>query len=279
MLDRNQALEAAKNIHAKTGSLTLYIRELVLAGFFDTPAQSKSVIKAVKERFGRRFPVPYVQTYMKPFLSAGVIRAAELPSRRGNLWCGGWLASNDLGVRGAAEHLRIKVDTTGWAPEVAEDFQHSLGCYSSELWKPAAVMLRRAYEGALALKYRSIEHREPEKDATCPKCNTKLGRRPLSISDLHYWAAASGLVREKLEGLSILLKDLGAGGAHPTKSKVIDPDTAEIIVKCGAVLLRDLHSRKGKTNLSVNPPPISELRGMAKGMKWSGDDRDHTERF
>jgi hypothetical protein len=68
-----------------------------------------------------------------------------------------------------------------------------------------------------------------------------LGGRPLSITDLHYWAARAGLVREKMEGLSVLLKDLGAGGAHPTKSNVIDPDTAEIIIKCGAVLLRDLH--------------------------------------
>jgi hypothetical protein len=25
--------------------------------------------------------------------------------------------------------------------------------------------------------------------------------------------------------------------------------------------------------------PIGELRGMCKGMKWSIDDRDHTERF
>jgi AbrB family looped-hinge helix DNA binding protein len=27
------------------------------------------------------------------------------------------------------------------------------------------------------------------------------------------------------------------------------------------------------------PRPIPELRGIAKGMKWKGEDRDHTERF
>jgi AbrB family looped-hinge helix DNA binding protein len=27
------------------------------------------------------------------------------------------------------------------------------------------------------------------------------------------------------------------------------------------------------------PRPIQELRGIAKGMKWKGEDRDHTERF
>jgi AbrB family looped-hinge helix DNA binding protein len=32
--------------------------------------------------------------------------------------------------------------------------------------------------------------------------------------------------------------------------------------------------------LRLDPPrSIKELRGMAKGMKWSDDDRDHTERF
>lgn len=27
------------------------------------------------------------------------------------------------------------------------------------------------------------------------------------------------------------------------------------------------------------PRPITELRGIAKGMKWKDEDRDHTERF
>ena len=102
-------------------------------------------------------------------------------------------------------------------------------------------MMRRAYEGALIAKFRSTEGREPEKQGLCPKCKTTLGTRPLSISDLHYWAVDMGLVREKMDGLSVLLEDIGAGGAHPTKSAVIDADTAEIIIKCGAVLLRDLH--------------------------------------
>jgi len=140
------------------------------------------------------------------------------------------------------ERLRLKVDTTGWNAEVAEDFQLGVSCYANKLWKPAAVMVRRAYEGSLILKYQSVEGRDPEKQGTCQKCSTKLGTRPLSITDLHYWAARKGFVREKMEGLSILLKDLGAGGAHPTRSHVVDPDTAEIIVKCGAVLLRDLYS-------------------------------------
>ncbi len=39
-----------------------------------------------------------------------------------------------------------------------------------------------------------------------------------------------------------------------------------------------MHDLLGGISLSV-PRPLSELRGMCKGMKWSLDDRDHTERF
>ena len=34
----------------------------------------------------------------------------------------------------------------------------------------------------------------------------------------------------------------------------------------------------GTIRLSV-PRPITELRGMCKGIKWEESDRDHTERF
>ncbi len=34
----------------------------------------------------------------------------------------------------------------------------------------------------------------------------------------------------------------------------------------------------GRIHLS-KPRPITELRGAAKGMRWKGEERDHTERF
>jgi hypothetical protein len=247
MIERDAALLRAKQLKFSSKSFRAYLQDLILGGYFDNPSQSKDIVKAVRDRFGRKFPVSYVQTYIRPFLTAGVLRGKELPGRRGNLWFGAWLPDSELSVRGAAERLRISTDTTGWPPEVAEDFQLGLGCHSNQLWKAAAVMVRRAYEGALILKYKEIEGKEPEKEGSCPKCSAKMGRRPMSITDLHYWAAGQGQVREKMDGISILLKDLGAGGAHPTKSRVMDPDTTEIILKCGAVLLRDLYRRGKKT--------------------------------
>lgn len=240
LTEREKAFENIKSMSTKGNELATYIRELILAGFFDAPVSSADIVKEVKNRFGRKFPASYIQTYMKPFLQNGTLRTQDSPKGRGNIWLGSWLANQT--VQPKKDRLtQLNVDTSGWESEVAEDFGLSQRCYSEELWKPAAVMVRRAYEGALIAKFKVLEGTDPQKQATCPKCNTKLGTRPLSITDLHYWAVNKGLVREKMEGLSVLLKDLGAGGAHPTKAPVIDADTAEIILKCGAVLLRDLN--------------------------------------
>lgn len=39
-----------------------------------------------------------------------------------------------------------------------------------------------------------------------------------------------------------------------------------------------IYEREG--TLRLEPPrPITELRGIAKGLKWKDDYRDHTERF
>lgn len=43
---------------------------------------------------------------------------------------------------------------------------------------------------------------------------------------------------------------------------------------------QQLHIFAVGDGLRVVPPrPIKELRGMAKGLKWRDDYRDHTERF
>jgi AbrB family looped-hinge helix DNA binding protein len=41
-----------------------------------------------------------------------------------------------------------------------------------------------------------------------------------------------------------------------------------------------LHIYELEGSIRVSPlRPSTELRGIAKGMKWKDDDRDHTERF
>ena len=88
MSDRDEALKKAKALESKRNSLAGYIRELTLRGFFDSSKQSRDVIKAVRDQFGRRFPVSYVQTYMKPFLQAGILQTQDSADGRGNAWLG-----------------------------------------------------------------------------------------------------------------------------------------------------------------------------------------------
>jgi len=261
MISRDAALQKAAQMTPKARSLGAYTKQLVLAGVFDAPMTSKQIVDSVRSQFGRKFQVQYVPTYMKPFLEAGIISSQPSSNRKGNVWFGSWIAEDDRSLNVTAERLRIKPDTTRWHPEVAEDFQLALACYTAKLWKPAAVMTRRAYEGALTQQYRSVHGVDPQKEGSCPKCSARLGKRPMSITDLHNWAVKSTLVREKMDGISILLKDLGAGGAHPTKSLVIDPETAEIIVKCGSVLLYDLHRSKNIAAPTAAMPVSSAQTG------------------
>jgi AbrB family looped-hinge helix DNA binding protein len=50
----------------------------------------------------------------------------------------------------------------------------------------------------------------------------------------------------------------------------------ELNVKPGQTLL--LRTVNGRIEI-LSGRPVSELRGIAKGIKWRMDDRDHTERF
>src|SRR5882724_9174850 len=107
MISREEALNRTKAIAVKHGSLGHFIRELIIRGLFDSPVHSAEIIRAVRDEFGRKFPVSYVQTYMKQFLEAGVIRAQASPGQRGNSWRGTWVVSCH---RGNHQRLKLAVD-------------------------------------------------------------------------------------------------------------------------------------------------------------------------
>jgi len=39
-----------------------------------------------------------------------------------------------------------------------------------------------------------------------------------------------------------------------------------------------IYEQEGTLRL-VSPRPLRELRGLAKGLRWTGEDRDHSERL
>lgn len=63
----------------------------------------------------------------------------------------------------------------------------------------------------------------------------------------------------------------------PKFQVVIPKDLREKLkLRPGQELL--IYERGGSIHLA-SPRPISELRGMAKGIRWEESDRDHSERF
>ena len=58
MNERDDALRKAKALTPRRGSLAADPKELTLRGFFDSPAQSRDVVKAVRDQFGRTSQFP-----------------------------------------------------------------------------------------------------------------------------------------------------------------------------------------------------------------------------
>jgi len=78
--------EKAKNLLLLKGSKYEYIRALVVKGFFDLPKTTQKLIDEVRDTFGKELKPNEVQTYMKKFMSEGIIRAIRLDGHQGNFW-------------------------------------------------------------------------------------------------------------------------------------------------------------------------------------------------
>src|SRR3989344_94144 len=90
---------SAKNLKDKANQLPLQrgskhelIQKLIVSGFFDTPKMTSELILEIRQTFGKKLKSNEIQTYMKKFMGAGIIRAAHDKQSRGNFWI---LASMD----------------------------------------------------------------------------------------------------------------------------------------------------------------------------------------
>lgn len=72
-----------------------YIQRLVTQGAFDNPISSRDVVRNIKENVGKRLKVNHVQTYMKKFLEAGIIRAVKPHGTKHNFWVVASVSRND----------------------------------------------------------------------------------------------------------------------------------------------------------------------------------------
>jgi hypothetical protein len=68
------------------GGLHDLFRRLLIEGFFDVPVSSSDLVQRVAETFGRRFETKNVQTYMRKFMEAGLIRAVKPKASKANYY-------------------------------------------------------------------------------------------------------------------------------------------------------------------------------------------------
>ena len=61
-------------------------RRLIVAGVLDSPTSSAELVQRVAETFGQRYETGYVQTYMRKFMDAGIIRAVKPKGARANYY-------------------------------------------------------------------------------------------------------------------------------------------------------------------------------------------------
>jgi hypothetical protein len=78
--------EQAKNLTLSPTSKYATMQKLIVDGVFDRPILSEEVVRAIAETSGERWNTNYVQTYLRKFLEAGIIRGVKLLGHSTNYW-------------------------------------------------------------------------------------------------------------------------------------------------------------------------------------------------
>jgi hypothetical protein len=76
----------ARGLSIAHGSRHAVIQKLVIDGVLDRPKSSAELVLLIQETFGQKWRTIHVQTYMKKFLVAGIIRAVKTPHGWHNFW-------------------------------------------------------------------------------------------------------------------------------------------------------------------------------------------------
>ncbi len=76
--------DKASQLSLQGGSKHELIQKLIVNGFFDTPKMTGELILEVCQTFGKRLRSNEIQTYMKKFMEAAIIRAVHDKQSRGN---------------------------------------------------------------------------------------------------------------------------------------------------------------------------------------------------
>ncbi len=61
-------------------------RRMIVIGVLDSPISSSELVQRVTESVGQRYETRHVQTYLRKFMDAGIIRAVRPKGGRGNYY-------------------------------------------------------------------------------------------------------------------------------------------------------------------------------------------------
>ena len=78
--------DKAKQLPISSETKYLVIQNLIVEGVLDSPKSSAELVRIIQETFGDRWSTSHIQTYMKKFLVAGIVRAIKLPRGSQNFW-------------------------------------------------------------------------------------------------------------------------------------------------------------------------------------------------
>jgi len=81
-----QLKEKAKSLSLQKGSKYEFIKALIVRDFFNSPKTTQYLIDEIRYTFGKKLKPNEVQTYMKKFMSEGIIRAIKPSGHQGNFW-------------------------------------------------------------------------------------------------------------------------------------------------------------------------------------------------
>lgn len=137
---------ALKGFHA-------YIQRLVTEGVFDNPISSKDVVRNIKENVGKSLKVNHVQTYMKKFLEAGIIRAVKPHGNKHNFWVVASVTRNDalkqIGKTAKIIEIEHELFSKDLSAKLEKDFGRELEELRSNFGKygnATAFLLRKILE-------------------------------------------------------------------------------------------------------------------------------------
>ena len=82
----NTLKQQAENLAIDPKSRYAFLQQLVVEGFFDSPIPSKDVVHRIREKFGKKWKTSHVQTYMRKFMTAGIIHAVKPHGNPNNFW-------------------------------------------------------------------------------------------------------------------------------------------------------------------------------------------------